>query len=144
MSTESTTGSVGELLAWWESLGDEKFEYQHEGHTYVWNVSKAWRLIEKTPREPAYFRPAEQGVTVAHIWERYPSLDWTYAKTTDLSRPLLFVPFAGAAQMVDGWHRIARAVLEGVEELPAYLLTEEEANSCLLLHLSPSGEEGQA
>jgi hypothetical protein len=130
-----TDTSTRQLLAWWESLRDEKFEFQHEGHTYVWNVTNAWRLIEATPREPDYFRPAEQGVTVEHLKMRYPSLDWEYAKTTDLSRPLLFVPFQGKAQLLDGWHRVARAVLEGVVELPAYLLTQEEADECLLLHL---------
>jgi hypothetical protein len=129
---------VNQLVAWWESLGDEKFEFTHEGHTFVWNISKAWRLIEGSPRDPDYFRPADQGVTVEHLEERYPSLNWEYAKTTDLSRPLLFVPYRGQAQMVDGWHRIARAVLEGVEELPAYLLTEAEADACLLMHLAPA------
>jgi hypothetical protein len=129
-------------LAWWDSLRDEKFEFQHEGHTYVWNISKAWRLIEETPRPLDYFRPAEQGVTVEHLQERYPSLDWEYAKTTDLSRPLLFVPFNGKAQLIDGYHRVAKAVLEGIEELPAYQLTQDEADECLLLHLPP-GDVGK-
>jgi hypothetical protein len=134
--------SARQLLAWWEALRDERFEFQHEGHTYVWNISKAWRFIQESPREPDYFRPAEQGVTIEHLQERYPSLDWEYAKTTDLSRPLLFVPYRGQAQLADGWHRVARAVLEGIEELPAYLLTDEEANACLLLHLPP-GDVGK-
>jgi hypothetical protein len=118
-----------------ESLRDETFSFQHEGHTYVWNVTQAWRLVQELPRDPVYFHPAEQGVTVAHLNERYPSLDWEYAKTTDLTRPLLFVPYNGQAQMLDGWHRLGRAVLEGVAELPAYLLTQEEADECLILHL---------
>ncbi len=131
--------SLQQTLAWWESLQDETFTFQHEGHTLVWNISKANRIIEASPREPDFFRPFEQGVTREQIQDRYPALDWEYAKAVDLTRPLLFVPYRGLAQLVDGWHRLARAILEGVAELPAYLLTEEEARECLVLHRTPEG-----
>lgn len=124
-----------QIIAVWETLQNETFSYQHEGHTYLWNVTRAKAIVEERPREPDLFRPQEQGVSVAHIAQRYPSLDWEYARTTDMSLPLLFVPFAGAAQLIDGWHRLGRAVLEGVTELPAYLLTEEEARQCLVMQL---------
>ena len=119
---------------------EETYTFEHAGHVFVWNVSKAWRLIEQAPRDIDMFRPAEQGVTEDHLRERYPDLDEEYAKTTDLSRPLLFVPYNGAAQLFDGWHRLFKAVRNKVSELPAYLLTEEEANACLELHIPPKGE----
>jgi hypothetical protein len=53
-----------------------------------------------------------------------------HAATTDLSKPIMLAPIithsgeeiGGIA--VDGWHRIYRALTEGVTELPAYILTE--------------------
>ncbi|GAB3467194.1 hypothetical protein [Actinophytocola sediminis] len=52
-----------------------------------------------------------------------------YAATTDLSKPIMIAPIilgdeniGGMA--IDGWHRIYRALNEGVTELPAYILTE--------------------
>lgn len=129
--------STRQILAVWESLRDETFSFEHNGQTYLWNVSRAKAIIAERPRDPDHFRPAEQGVTREHLEERYPTLDWEYARTTDLAQPLLFVPFAGRAQCIDGWHRLGRAVLEGISELPAYLLTEEEANECLVFRLPP-------
>jgi hypothetical protein len=68
-------------------------------------------------------------------------MDIDHVLTCDLSVPLLFVPFAGRHQLVDGWHRLARALIEGetlgLAELPAFLLTQEEADSLLLFR--PNG-----
>lgn len=142
MTDQPMDDSLRRILAVWESLRDETFTFQHDGHTFVWNVTRAWTTIQEKPRNPDYFRPADQGVTIAHLRQRYPDLDWDYAQTVDLTRPLLFVPYAGRAQMIDGWHRLARAVLDGVPQLPAYLLTQEEADDCLALHQPPPLKKG--
>jgi hypothetical protein len=41
----------------------------------------------------------------------------------------LFGPEAGDL-IIDGWHRIARAVHEGLKELPAHFLTTEDERRC--------------
>jgi len=127
-------------------LVNETFSFtDQDGVGYVWNVTKALKIIKESPRETVMFAPAEQGVTIEHIRQRYPDIDLEKAKKTDLSQPLLFIPFQGNSLLVDGWHRLARAVLEGVEELPCYLLTEEEADSVLVLlePLPGKGKEGE-
>ncbi|MET7397357.1 hypothetical protein ABZS66_28115 [Dactylosporangium sp. NPDC005572] len=49
------------------------------------------------------------------------------AGAADLSRPLLIAPISGAGLFViDGWHRITRALAEHVTHLPARLLTEAD------------------
>jgi hypothetical protein len=121
----------------------ETFTFLHQGKTYHWNVSAGWKVILEKPRETVWFRPGDQGVDIHHVLDRYRDMDIDYALTCDLSVPLLFVPFAGAAQLVDGWHRLAKALIEeetlGSAELPAYLLTQQEADSLLL---PPNGREG--
>jgi len=102
------------------------------GDRYRWNITEALRLIERSPREPDWFAPQEQGVTIPHIRERAPELDAAYAMTTDVAKPLLFIPFEGRHLLVDGWHRLYRAVAEGVTDLMAYTLTEEEAAAVLM------------
>lgn len=78
-------------------------------------------------------------MTLEWIQQNYEGIDLDYARTTDLARPLLLIPFGESEiLLIDGWHRLARAVLEGVEELPMYLLTEEEAKAIQWLEL-PSG-----
>jgi hypothetical protein len=118
------------------SLRGETFTYHHEGKTYRWDVSAAWRLLLANPRQPTRFVPAEQGVDIHHLMDRYPDLNVGYALTCDLTLPLLFVPFAGRHQLIDGWHRLARSLIEedtlGSAEMPAFILTEEEADTVLL------------
>ncbi|MFG2042198.1 hypothetical protein [Dactylosporangium sp. NPDC048998] len=49
------------------------------------------------------------------------------AEVADLSRPLLIAPIPGAGLFViDGWHRITRALAEHVTHLPARVLTEAD------------------
>lgn len=38
---------------------------------------------------------------------------------------------------MDGWHRLLKAALLGVDVLLAYILTQEEADSILVLKLPP-------
>ena len=72
-----------------------------------WNVTEGLRLAQARG-EVLTFSPRAWGITVEHLWERYPALDAAYAPTTDLKRPLLFVPHQGTAQLIDGWHRLVR------------------------------------
>lgn len=56
-------------------------------------------------------------------------VDVEYAMTkTNLSKPIIFAPLSSPSgedfgwMVIDGWHRIYRALSEGWETLPAYLL----------------------
>ena len=50
---------------------------------------------------------------------------------------LLFVPYRGKVQLVDGWHRLYRALMTGIDLLPAYILTPEETQQILVCCLPP-------
>lgn len=45
----------------------------------------------------------------------------------DLSKPLIFAP---DGELIDGHHRLYRANCLGINKLPAYTLTPEEAKAC--------------
>ena len=92
------------------------------------------------------FRPADFGISLALVKAQYPGMDADYALTTDLTRPLLLTLFArhkaedeepNTLQLLDGWHRLFKALLTGVETLPAYLLTQEQADAVLFGKLPP-------
>ena len=121
------------------NLSDQVFTFTDAtGTEWHWNASLGYRLIEQTPRPPMEFYPSDCGIDMAHLRERYPDLDEEYAKTVDLSRPILFVPFYdGTSVLCDGWHRLARAVMEGISCLPCYQLTPEEAEQVLILKIPP-------
>ena len=57
-------------------------------------------------------------------------VDWTRAASDeiDLGVPVIFAyTKSGGFLPIDGWHRIAKAVLTGVEHLPAVALTKSES-----------------
>ncbi len=83
------------------------------------------------PHEVVAFSPGEYGITAEHIRSRYPGFEMDHAVGADLSKPVIFLPFKGEHLLVDGWHRLYRAVTESVETLPCYILTEEEAGVVL-------------
>ncbi len=103
-----------------EEEGDEMFTFGH----YRWNVSEAWKLVaDGRPASPV---PTSQLATMLSLL----GVDEEHAKTVDLSRPLIIAmhplePQSGI--VIDGWHRIHRALSEDVKELPAYSLTRAES-----------------
>ena len=128
------------------SLSDESFSMQDvDGWQYHWNVTRA-RTVAEQSGQVFRFRPADFGLTLALVKEQYPDIDADYAMTTDLDRPLLLTLFqrhkAGddepnTLQLLDGWHRLVKAMLCGVEVLPAYLLTQEQSDAVLFAKLPP-------
>jgi hypothetical protein len=119
-----------------DSLLDQTFSLEdEEGNQYHWNVSRARKLATANPLLDFHL---DFGLTPAQLHQQYCGLDEAYAMETDLKEPLLFVPFQGEAQLVDGFHRVMKALKTGVRVLPCYVLTPEQSQACLLLML-PKG-----
>uniref|UniRef100_UPI003752FAE3 hypothetical protein n=1 Tax=Armatimonas sp. TaxID=1872638 RepID=UPI003752FAE3 len=82
------------------------------GCEWHWNAGAGMRLVEASRRQPMTFHPSDHGLTVEYLQKQYPDLDLDYAKTTDVTRPILFVPFWNETSvLIDGWHRAVRAVM---------------------------------
>ena len=108
-------------------MAHESFSHEaKDGTLRAWDVTIG-NAIVMDGRPTEIFSLTEHDVTREKIDGIYNNLDWEYAKSTDITEPLLFAPFQGEILQLDGWHRVGRAVLEGIPELPMYLLTEEEA-----------------
>jgi hypothetical protein len=119
------------------SLSDQVYSMEDEaGWQWHWSVSEGRRLAEARG-ELCTVSLAEMGVNVDFIRRQYDGLDEAYALTTDLSRPLLFVPFRDKCRLIDGWHRLFKAAFLDVDVLPAYFLTQEEADAILVCKLPP-------
>ncbi len=104
-----------------------------DGTRAAWNATLGREIAEAEGNEKVRFNPADNGIDLEHIRQRYPDLDWEHAKGIpffDLAKPLLFVPWKGKAVLIDGWHRLAKCVLLGGFDLPALLLTQEQADRC--------------
>lgn len=113
--------------------------YTHEaidGTLRAWDVTRGLE-IAADGRETLLFFLATHGVTPEKVEALYEGINEEYAMTTDLSRPLLFIPFCGQMLLIDGHHRLWKAARLGISAVPIYLLTEEEANSIRWLELPP-------
>lgn len=125
---------------------DEAFSmHDIDGWQYHWNVTRA-RTIAEQSGQLFRFRPADFSLTLDLVKEQYPDMDADYAMTTNLSRPLLLTLFVrqmagedepNTLQLLDGWHRLYKALLTGVEYLPVYLLTQEQSDAVLFAKMPP-------
>lgn len=115
------------------SLRDEAFSHvAANGTLRAWNVTRG-NEIASGGHELMLFPLAYHGVTPEKVQGLYDGIDAERAMEADLARPLLFIPFFGEMLLIDGWHRLYKAACLGVEELPMYLLTQEEADSICFL-----------
>lgn len=104
-----------------------------DGTTAAWNATLGRDIAVREGVEKVRFNPEQNGVDLGHIQARYPEMDWERVRSmpfTDLAEPLLFVPWRGKSLLIDGWHRMAKCVLMGGFDLPAYLLSEDQADRC--------------
>jgi len=120
-----------------DSLRSEIFSYEdHRGWQYHWDVTLGRQLAEAR-NDVRRFSLKEHGINIPFIHSQYTNLNEAYALTTDLGRPILLIPIGDKVCLADGWHRLFRAAVEGVDILPAYFLTEEEASTVLICTLPP-------
>ena len=103
---------------------------------FHWNVTEGRRLAEARGDLHA-ISLRELGVTIEMLRRQYYGLDEFYAMTTNLAKPLLFVPYREKVQLADGWHRVFRALRASIDILPAYILTPEETEQILVCYLPP-------
>lgn len=105
---------------------------------YTYDIVVAQFLIEKSGREAnmiwvdpiasEMFCECPPMDTDGYISYTGCLIDYRHAMTElDLSKPLIF---AANGELIDGHHRLYRAQCLGINKLPAYTLTPEEAKAC--------------
>jgi hypothetical protein len=109
-----------------------EFHDAEDGCTYKWNATEGRRLAEARNAATVAVYPADFGMDKTQILRMYPELDRRKAMalpTVALFSPLLFVEHRGKHVLIDGWHRLYMAVSKGLPCLPAYILTQAEADA---------------
>ena len=90
--------------------------------SYRWNVTMAQEIARDLPI----------GKLSVVDWSKHLgiiALDDDHLDAVDLRRPLILVRIAdvgGLVLLIDGWHRLARAVRDGIAELPFHFLDEDQ------------------
>lgn len=92
---------------------------------WAWDIDTASRLAVRHRPQPVDIGPLAWARPVIQI-------DPDHAATVDLSRPLLTVPIPNTDTplVIDGWHRIHRALITGIHELPVIRLDAGDERAC--------------
>ncbi len=140
-TTDPTTDKATELETVYLTVVQiYQFHDEASGQTLWWNATEGRRLAEGRNAEVVLVYPAEFGMDKARILHMNADLDQQKAlalPATALLSPLLFVEHNGKHILIDGWHRLFLAVSCGVPCLPAYILTQKEAD-----HIRVNGAKG--
>lgn len=118
-----------------DATGTTSHDTEHDPYDQVfvllgwaWDVARAARAAVRRPVTRA---------NVSQIGALGPliRIDPDYARTVDLSRPLLAVPLpdVGTPIVIDGWHRIHKAQQTGITELPLIILSADDERACRLM-----------
>ncbi|MFI6295965.1 ParB N-terminal domain-containing protein [Nonomuraea sp. NPDC050790] len=102
-----------------------------------WNITTAKQLAKD--REPqARLDPAAWKAMLGVI-----TINTEHAARVDLTEPLIVAPVPnGGMLIIDGWHRLHKALNTGVTELQAVILTAEEELACRIFGGEPHNDDG--
>lgn len=106
------------------------------GSTITWSIALALQIIGD--REPDLRMPLEAQRHALTRNTLSSDLDEAYARTTDLTKPLIavvspveFVPGKMVLLIIDGWHRIKHSVLVNNQTpIPVHVLMPDEEETC--------------
>ena len=133
---------------WRDDMSSDEHEWEDRDEFFTFfasrfDVTKAKEIIRDNPRKIMQMglsgvakmvtRPKEGSINLMMRidWEKIDAAEPTY----DLNFPVIVAMISddeGGMLPIDGWHRIAKAVEEGREWLPAVVLTEEETKRITL------------
>nr|WP_309690241.1 hypothetical protein [Armatimonas sp.] len=122
-------------------FGDVILREEHFGHTYLWNVGHAAHIVTTSTRPQGPLVLADYGITEELCRQWRPDMDEERALRLDLTVPHIVAVLEDRTVILCCWMRLFKAVRTGVTELPAYWLNAEDAEGCLVFHLTPEGEE---
>ena len=125
VSVSQKPKSEGQKGRWGEisplKIEEEQFTYG----TRNWDIQKAKQIIQDSPRNVEIFDVEGGKYFIKHGLIQVKK---SISEKADLSAPLIAMQGKdGQWMVIDGWHRIKKALDSGVKELPMYKLTESES-----------------
>ena len=123
------------------AFGDVILREDLFGHTYLWNVGHAAHIVTTSKRPQSPLVLAEYGITEELCRQWRPDMDEERAMRLDLTVPHIIAVLEDRTIILCCWWRIFKALRTGITELPAIWLNVEDAEGCLVFHLTPEGEE---
>ena len=128
----------------YRAFGDVILREDLFGHTYLWNVGHAAHIVTTSTRPQSPLVLAEYDITEELCRQWRPDMDEERAMCLDLTVPHIVAALEDRTVILCCWMRLFKAVRTEVTELPAYWLNAEDAEGCLVYHLTPETPEGDS
>jgi hypothetical protein len=97
---------------------------------WAWDIGEAHRLAGGYPVQQVDIGGLAGFASLIRV-------DPTHVDEVDLSVPILIAPVPELGNLViDGWHRVQRALRDGITVLPARMLSEADEQHC---RIRPAG-----
>jgi hypothetical protein len=97
---------------------------------WTWDISQAHRLAAGYPTRQVDIAGQAGFAALIHV-------DPAHVDEVDLAAPILIAPVPGLGNLViDGWHRVHRALRDGHTVLPARMLSEADEKQ---IRIHPAG-----
>lgn len=94
---------------------------------FAWDIDRAAAILRRAPRTPTSVKVAE----AAQLRALIRTVDNPTGRPVDLRWPLIAVQLGTIGTLIiDGYHRIDRAIAERVETLPMHVLSYAEERAC--------------
>ena len=91
---------------------------------WAWDIGEAHRLAAGYPVHQVDIGGLAGFASLIHV-------DTAYLDQVDLAVPILIAPVPQLGNLViDGWHRVHRALRDGITILPARMLSETDEKNC--------------
>ena len=135
--------TIAAQIEYYNGFGDVILREELFGHTYLWNVGHAAHIVTTSTRPQSPLVLADYGITEELCRQWRPDMDEERAMRLDLIVPQLVAVLEDRTVILCCWMRLFKAVRTGVTELPAYWLNAEDAEGCLVYHLTPEIPEGE-
>ncbi len=92
-----------------------------DGEIHSWYVRGLWSYAEKFPIvEMDIVQIIKNSKTLNHRYNRYNASDWARVLNADINYPVVYHSRLG---LMDGAHRIMKAILNGDTDIKAHFLT---------------------
>jgi len=111
------------------------FLFENDARSIIWNVEAAIEVAKHRPHRKVYRADFMQAMRFNN--EARTSIVPAKLMATDLAQAIIILPLPsimipGCQVIIDGWHRIARAIMEGLPFLRAAFLTEDDERALRL------------
>src|SRR4051812_26398776 len=103
----------------------QRYKLKIEDREIIYDIDKAISLVNVNNLRPFDIN------SISNQFKNI-QIDKRSAMSTDINKPILIIEFYGSHLVIDGWHRLYKCWIMGIEQISCYLLTPDDETAITL------------